>query len=166
MGGYRFLDSHTRLEFATWPQYQVAGAREQWKDGFRPRGCPFVLADEPGAWRAAAVYFTMPSKRPRANRARHFGPSTLEPWRRRLRDGGMTSGTHGSHLRPSAPGRPGKTWDKMATIRKANPLTAISADFRAKLLQERDAARRDTRLKARFLQLPVEPAHVRRARSF
>ena len=43
------------------------------------------------------------------------------------------------------------TWDKWSTIRKANPLTAISKDFRAKLLEERDAARGDVRLKARFL---------------
>ena len=43
------------------------------------------------------------------------------------------------------------TWDKWSTIRKANPLTAISKEFRAKLLEERDAARGDVRLKARFL---------------
>ena len=41
-------------------------------------------------------------------------------------------------------------WDTWATIRRANPLTAISADFRAQLLEERDAARLDSRLKARF----------------
>ena len=43
------------------------------------------------------------------------------------------------------------TWDSWATIRKANPLTAISKEFRAKLLEERDEARGDVRLKARFL---------------
>ena len=32
-----------------------------------------------------------------------------------------------------------------------NPLVNISGDFRKKLLEERDAARRDSRLKARFL---------------
>ena len=42
-------------------------------------------------------------------------------------------------------------WDTWATIRKANPLVAISADFRRKLLEERNEARGDTRLKARFL---------------
>ncbi len=36
-------------------------------------------------------------------------------------------------------------------IRRVNPLVAVSADFRRKLLEERDAARRDSRLKARFL---------------
>ena len=43
------------------------------------------------------------------------------------------------------------TWYEWATIRKANPLTAISPSFRAKLLSERDEARGDSRLKARFL---------------
>ena len=44
-----------------------------------------------------------------------------------------------------------KTWDKWATIRKANPLKAKYAESRAVLLEERDAARRDSRLKARYL---------------
>ena len=42
-------------------------------------------------------------------------------------------------------------WDSWPEIRKANPLTAVSRDFRRKLLEERDQARGDTRLKARFL---------------
>ena len=45
----------------------------------------------------------------------------------------------------------GETWDSWQTIRKANPLTAISPEFRKQLLEERDAARGDPRLKARFL---------------
>ena len=42
-------------------------------------------------------------------------------------------------------------WDTWPEIKRCNPLTAISPQFRRKLLQERDAARKDTRLKARFL---------------
>ena len=52
-----------------------------------------------------------------------------------------------------------ETWDNWHTIRKANPLTAISPEFRARLLEERDEARGDSRLKARFcsfrLNLPT-----------
>ena len=44
-----------------------------------------------------------------------------------------------------------KRWDQWPEIRKTNPLTSISADFRKQLLRERDKARRDTRLKARFM---------------
>ena len=43
------------------------------------------------------------------------------------------------------------TWDTWATIRKVNPLKVKYAESRAVLLEERDAARRDSRLKARFL---------------
>ena len=43
-----------------------------------------------------------------------------------------------------------KTWDQWSTIRKCNPLVEVSPMFRRKLLQERNAARRDSRLRARF----------------
>ena len=42
-------------------------------------------------------------------------------------------------------------WDSWSEIRKANPLTNGFPDFRKQLLRERNAARRDSRLKARFL---------------
>ena len=44
-----------------------------------------------------------------------------------------------------------ETWDQWPTIAKANPLMWKYPDSRRVLLQERDAARADTRLKARFL---------------
>ena len=58
-----------------------------------------------------------------------------------------------------------ETWDNWQTIRKANPLTAISPEFRAKLLEERDAARKDSRLKAPVPVLPLESAQRRRSRN-
>ena len=42
------------------------------------------------------------------------------------------------------------TWDNWHTIRKANPLVAIDANFRRKLLEERDDARANASTKARF----------------
>ena len=42
-------------------------------------------------------------------------------------------------------------WDTWGEIRRCNPLTAISGDFRKRLLIERDDARLDSRLKGRFL---------------
>ena len=44
-----------------------------------------------------------------------------------------------------------ETWDKWSTIRKANPLIGLDAHTRKVILEERDAARLDSRLKARFL---------------
>ena len=42
-------------------------------------------------------------------------------------------------------------WDQYQEIRKTNPLCNVDAKFRRKLLTERDSAREDPRLKARFL---------------
>ena len=44
-----------------------------------------------------------------------------------------------------------EAWSTWGEIRRCNPLTAISGDFRKRLLVERDAARVESRLKARFL---------------
>ncbi len=60
------------------------------------------------------------------------------------------AGTHGSTHVQHFHGEP-ETWDSWATFRRANPLVSMSAEFRKKLLEERDAARADSRLKARFL---------------
>ena len=42
-------------------------------------------------------------------------------------------------------------WDQWKEIKRCNPLTTISAPFRKRLLLEREEARGDSRLKARFL---------------
>ena len=64
----------------------------------------------------------------------------------------VEDGTHGSTYVQALAANPSR-WDQWPEIRRVNPLTAVSATFRRKLLDERDAARRDTRLKARFLSL-------------
>ena len=62
----------------------------------------------------------------------------------------VDAGTQGSTFVQKLVGD-AETWDKWPTIRKVNPLKAQYAESRAVLLEERDAARRDSRLKARFL---------------
>ena len=54
------------------------------------------------------------------------------------------------HTCKSVQGDPEK-WDNWREIKRCNPLTAISPEFRAKLKEERDEARKDSRLKGRFL---------------
>ena len=44
-----------------------------------------------------------------------------------------------------------QTWDQWPTIRKANPLVMVDPHTRQVILEERDEAREDTRLKARFM---------------
>ena len=75
---------------------------------------------------------------------------TLAPsvsgWWHELIDGGCQPGIYVQALR----GDP-KKWDQWHEIRRCNPLVDVDPKFRRKLLQERDAARSDPRLKARFL---------------
>ena len=62
----------------------------------------------------------------------------------------IAAGSDGSTYVQGLTGDPDK-WDQWAEIRRCNPLMASFAASRAVLLEERDKARRDTRLKARFL---------------
>ena len=62
----------------------------------------------------------------------------------------VDAGSQGSTFIQSLMGD-AETWDRWPTIQKVNPLKAKYAESRAVLLEERDAARRDSRLKARFL---------------
>ena len=61
----------------------------------------------------------------------------------------IEGGSHGSTYVQALQGNPEK-WDQWAEIRRCNPLSSYP-ELRKKLLEERDAARADSRLKARFL---------------
>ena len=117
-------------------------------------GCPWAVCDEPGAWESnggTLVYDAIETAKGKPNsplKALYIG--TLAPsmsgWWHDL----VAKGTHGSTYVQALQGDPEK-WDQWAEIRRCNPLTAISAEFRKKLLEERDAGRLDSRLKSRFL---------------
>ena len=74
-----------------------------------------------------------------------LAPSTSGWWHDLIADG-----SNGSTYVQALQGET-ERWDTWPEIRRCNPLTAISADFRRVLRGERDAARRDSRLRARFL---------------
>ena len=154
-GRYRFLDSATRCAIthpATNTRLRVIGSNG--KTAFGLVNCPWAICDEPGAWEVrggqllADAIETAKGKPGSPLRALYVG--TLAPavagWWHELVEAGSSRSAHVTSLQ----GDP-DTWDRWPTIRRANPLTAVSADFRRKLLEERDAARRDSRLKARFL---------------
>ena len=154
-GGYSFVDSANRISCShagTRTRLRVIGSNARGTFGLV--GCPWLVADEPGAWEVRGgellsdAIMTSMGKPNSPLRAIFIG--TLAPsvsgWWHDLVDGG----SHGSTFVQMLQGDP-KTWDSWHTIRKANPLTAVSAELRAKLIQERDEARSDSRLKARFL---------------
>ena len=154
-GEYRFLDSVTRIGIthkATNTRLRVMSSKA--KSAFGIVHCPLLVADEPGAWETqnGTLMFdaiqTALGKPGSAMRAIYIGtlaPSTAGWWID-LVAGGSNGTTYVQRLLGDV-----KRWDKWSEIRRCNPLTAISSEFRAKLLDERDQAKRDTRLKARFM---------------
>ena len=74
-----------------------------------------------------------------------LAPSKAGWWPDLVRDG-----SRGSTFVQELAGDP-ERWDDWREIARVNPLVRVSSTFRKKLLEERDAARRDSRLKARFL---------------
>ena len=156
-GGYRFADSANRMAIthkATGTRLRVMSSSGKRAMGIV--GCPLLVADEPGAWDVnnGQLMFdaiqTAQGKPGSALRAVYIG--TLAPagvpghWWHSL----VTGGNYGSLYVQRLQGNR-KRWDQYPEIRRCNPLVNISARFRRKLLEERDAARRDTRLKARFM---------------
>ena len=154
-GEYRFLDSVTRIGIThreSNTRLRVMSSKA--KSAFGIVHCPLLVADEPGCWETTngTLMFdaiqTAQGKPGSAMRAVYIG--TLAPsgggWWHDLVAGGTNGTTYVQRLLGDV-----KRWDKWGEIRRCNPLTAISSEFRAKLLDERNQARRDTRLKARFL---------------
>ena len=157
-GEYRFIDSATRLGVTHRPtntKLRVISSNAKTSFGFV--GVPIVVLDEPGALEIVGgqmlsdSLFTAQGKV--GSRLKLILIGTLAPmatsaghWWYDLVHGGNVGRTHVQYFHGER-----ETWDKWQTIRKANPLVAIDANFRAKLLEERDAARLDTRLKARFM---------------
>ena len=82
-------------------------------------------------------------------------PSELAEWWPELIAAGSTGSTHVTALQGTLDG-----WDSWPVIRRANPLMSTFPDSRATLLEERDAARADSRLRAAFcsyrLNLPTQ----------
>ena len=152
---YRFSDSLTRVQIVHKPSRTVLQVRSSNSKGVLGLvNTPYVVADEPGAWGAAegaAMYDAISTAIGKPNsplKAIYIGtlaPSTGGWWPELI-----ARGSHGTTYVQALQGDR-ETWDNWHTIRKANPLTAISPEFRARLLEERDEARGDSRLKARFM---------------
>ena len=154
-GAYKFLDSQMRLGVthkASNTRLRVMSSNA--KTAFGVVGVPLVVADEPGAWEQLQgglmndALQTAQGKPGSSLRVIYIG--TLAPamagWWIDLIKAGSVGSTYVQKLAGDR-----ETWDSWQTIRRCNPLVAVSPAFRRKLLEERNAARRDSRLKARFL---------------
>ena len=157
-GEYRWLDSQSRIgatHLATNTKLRVISSKAKTAMGLGAEN-PLVVADEPGAWEtvggelmfdALQTALGKPDAEMRVIYIGTLAPGGVEGnWWHRL----VTAGSTGSTYVQALQGDPDR-WDQWPEIRRCNPLTAVSEGFRKKLLEERDAAREDTRLKARFL---------------
>lgn len=116
--------------------------------------CPLIVSDEPGAYETiggelmADAILTAQGKPGCSLRALFVG--TLAParggWWHELVDAGSAGPVHVTALRGDA-----RTWARAATIQKCNPLMWSFPESRGVLLDERDAARLDSRKKSAFL---------------
>ena len=154
-GEYRFLDSATRIGVthkASHTRLRVISSNGKTAMGLV--NTPYCIMDEPGSYETVGGQLMFDAIQ--TAQGKPFSPlkaiyiGTLAPavggwWHNLIADGSRSS-TYVQSLQ----GDPDK-WDKWPEIRRCNPLVSVSADFRKKLLEERDAARADTRLKARFL---------------
>ena len=154
--GYRFLDSTTKVGVTSpnGAKLRVLGANGRTAMGLV--NTPLVIADEPGAWALRDGQLmqdaieTAQGKPNSALRVIYIG--TLAPlglpghWWHDLVAGGSRGSTYVQFVQGDR-----ETWDRWPTIRRANPLMSKFADSRRVLLDERDAARKDSRLKARFM---------------
>ena len=154
-GGYRFLDSHTRIGIChvdTNTRLRVLGSNGRTAMGLV--GCPWAICDEPGAWEVNGgrllhdAIETAKGKPGSPLKVIYIG--TLAPavsgWWHDM----IEAGTHGSVYVQALQGRR-ERWSHWREVMRVNPLAKISADMRERLREERDEAKRDSRLKARFL---------------
>ena len=154
-GAYKFLDSQMRLGVehkASNTRLRVMSSNA--KTAFGVVGVPMVVADEPGAWEqvqgglmndALQTAQGKPGSNLRVIYIGTLAPARAGWWVDLIKAGSMGS----TYVQALAGDR--AAWDSWQTIRRCNPLVAVSPMFRRKLLEERDAARLDSRLKARFL---------------
>ena len=154
-GAYRFIDSTTRLGIT----HKESNTRlrvlsSNGKTAMGIVGCPLLVADEGGSWEqvggqlmydAIVTSLGKPDSPMRAIFIGTLAPATSGWWHDLIADGSKGS-TYVQSLQGAA-----EKWDTWPEIRRCNPLTAVSSAFRERLLEERDAARLDSRLKARFL---------------
>ena len=153
-GGYRWTDSTQRIgavHLATNTRLRVISSSA--KHSFGIVGVPLIVLDEPGSLEVVSgtmlsdSLFTAQGK-PDSN-LKLVLIGTLAPADRGWWHDLVADGTHGSVYVQSLQGDP-ERWDSWPEIRRVNPLMGSFASSRKTLLSERDAARSDSRLKARF----------------
>ena len=155
-GHYRFLDSLQRIGAThkeTNTRLRILSSNAKTAFGLGADN-PILLADEPGAWEtitgglmhdAVQTALGKPGSTMRVIYIGTVAPSTTGWWAEMVE-----AGSNGSTYVQALQGNRDK-WRVWREIMRVNPLAKISERMRNQLKQERTAAARDPRLKARFL---------------
>ena len=137
-GGYSLIDSTTRIGIthrASNTRLRVLSSNGKTAMGIV--NCPLLVADEPGSWEvnggtlmydAIITALGKPNSPMRAVFIGTLAPS-MSGWWHDLVNDGPTDTTYVQSLQGNA-----EAWDQWPEIRRCNPLTAISGDFRKRLL--------------------------------
>ena len=154
-GGYRFLDSVTRCGIThtgTNTRLRIIGSNGKTAMGLVNTG--FAICDEPGAWEkrggalmwdALSTAIGKPMSPLKVVLIGTIAPATTGWWPD-LIEAGTQGATYVQSIQGDA-----ERWSEWSEIARCNPLWNVDPRFRKRLLLERDEARRDTRLKSRFL---------------
>ena len=152
---YRLSDSLTRVQIMHKPTRTALQVRSSNSKGVLGLvNTPWILADEPGAWAVSegqAMYdaITTSAGKPDSPLTAIF-LGTIAPaaagWWADMVSAGTSGSVYVQRLQGDA-----ATWSAWPTVKKANPLMSTFPESRKVLLEEREEARRDPRLKARFL---------------
>ena len=150
---YRWTDSTQRIGAVHLPtNTRLRVISSDGKGAFGIVDTPLICADEPGAWSANSIMAdaleTALGKPQSPLKIIYIGtvaPAKNGWWHEMIDDG-----SHGSIYVQALQGDRNK-WGQPSEIRRVNPLMWTFPESRKKLLEQRDAARRDPRLKARYL---------------
>ena len=150
---YRIQTSTTRLGVhhkATGTTLRVVSSKAKTAFGLGANN-PICIADEPGVWETNSLMDTAldtalgkPDSDMRVLYIGTLAPATGGWWHDLVADG-----SHGNTFVMALKGDLDK-WDQASEIRRCNPLMWHYPESRKVLLQERDEARADSRLAARF----------------
>ena len=154
-GEYLFTDNSTRIGIVhKRSNTRLRVLSSNGKTAMGIVNCPLLVADEPGSWEtvggtlmydAIITALGKPNSPMKVVFIGTLAPAMSGWWHDLISDGSKDT-TFVQSLQGEA-----EKWDMWSEIRRCNPLTAVSGDFRKRLLAERDEARVDSRLKGRFL---------------
>ena len=155
-GDYRFQDSSQHVGVLHVPtNTRLRGHGSNPKGSMGLVNCPLAIIDEGGSLEAIggellhtsiATALGKPGSKMKAIYIGTISPATRGWWPDLIKQGSRGS-TYVQVLQCEDLER----WDSWQEIKRCNPLTKLSPEFAAKLKEERNDARHDSRLKARFL---------------